>query len=123
MQSDLETVPAFLKSLPEDRRKALTGLRRVIRAVAPELRESMRYGMPTYEDAAGEPLIAFNSQRQYMALYICRPGVLKAHRAELKGLSCGKGCVRFRRMEQLPIEVAESLVRGSLRRVMVKKAR
>jgi len=111
MQSKLSSVPEFLKSLPEDRRKALTRLRTQVRSELPALKESMRYGMPSYEDSAGTMRVAFNSQRQYMALYICNAEILKAHQPELDGLDCGKSCVRFQRLEQLPAKTVSAMLK------------
>ena len=115
MQSKLTSVPEFLKSLPEDRRKALTRLRTQVRAELPALKESMRYGMPGYEDSTGTMRVAFNSQRQYMALYICNAEILKARQQELDGLDCGKSCIRFQRLEQLPAKTVSALLRDIAR--------
>lgn len=115
MQSKLNSVPEFLKSLPEDRRRALTRLRTRVRAELPGLKESMRYGMPSYQDSSGTMRVAFNSQRQYMALYICNVEFLKAHRQELDGLDCGKSCIRFVRLEQLPAETVSAILKDIAR--------
>lgn len=110
MQSKLTSVPEFLKSLPDDRRQALTKLRALVRKGLPKLKETMRYGMPSYEDSSGGVRIAFNSQRQYLALYICDADVLKAHKKDLGKLDCGKSCVRFRAFDQLPAGVVERML-------------
>jgi uncharacterized protein YdhG (YjbR/CyaY superfamily) len=109
MQSKLTSVPEFLKSLPDDRRKALTRLRSLVRKGLPKLEETMRYGMPSYQDSKGVVHVAFNSQRQYLALYICDTDVLKAHRKELGKLDCGKSCIRFRELDQLPAGAVEGM--------------
>jgi uncharacterized protein YdhG (YjbR/CyaY superfamily) len=38
----------YLDELPEDRRKALSKLRTLIRKTAPDAAESIQYGMPSY---------------------------------------------------------------------------
>ena len=58
--------------------------------------EGMAYGMPSYEHG-GEVEVSFGQQARYLSLYILKQPALDAHRAELDGLSLGKGCVRFRR--------------------------
>jgi hypothetical protein len=47
---------------------------------------------------------------QYLSLYILQQSVLDAHRNELAGLSVGKGCVRFRRTDQVDWAVVTSLL-------------
>lgn len=50
----------------------------------------MAYGMPGYRrDSVIE--VGFASQKQYISLYMLKQSVLDAHRAELAGLSVGKG--------------------------------
>lgn len=121
MQSKLKSVPEFLKSLPEDRRKALTRLRSLVRAGAPGLEETMNYGAPTYVDSDGTPKVAFNSQRRYMALYFCDGGIPKEARTSLAGLDCGKSCIRFRSLDQLPLDVVKSLVQEAARSASRKR--
>ena len=67
----------------------------------------MKYGMPTYELASR--FIAFNSQRNYFSFY-ADPEIVKRHRKELKGLDCGKSCIRFRKIEDVSLETLRKIV-------------
>lgn len=109
MQSKAKTVDEYLAELPEDRRRALATLRKLIKKTAPAAREEMQYGMPAYTLGAGFCAIA--SQKHYMALYSCDHAVVEKYRGALGKLDCGKGCIRFRRIEQLPMEVISELLR------------
>ncbi len=62
----------------------------------------MRYNMPTYEQ--DEVVLGMASQKHYMSLY---PDVelVEKYRNELSHLNCGKSCVRFKRLSDLPMEV------------------
>jgi hypothetical protein len=53
----------------------------------------------------GEVLCSFASQKNYLALYISAGDVVEAHRAELRKLNCGKRCIRFRKLDGLPLDV------------------
>jgi uncharacterized protein YdhG (YjbR/CyaY superfamily) len=75
--------------------------------------ELMSYGMPTYT-VGGEPEIAFAKQVQYLSLYIMKKGVLDAHRGDLRDLSLGKGCVRYRRPDQIDWPVVELLLKETV---------
>ena len=110
MQSKAPTVDAYLAGFSGDDRVTLTRLRELIRRHLGGAGESMEYGMPTYR-AGADMLCAFNRQKQYFALYV-DPEVLAQHRKALKGLDCGKSCIRFRTADALPWETAEAILRA-----------
>lgn len=112
MQSKATTVAGYLDELPEDRRAALAQLRKLIRKVAPKAVESMQYGMATY--AMGDMLCALASQKGYMALYV-GGAALVAHRQKLKGLNCGKGCIRFKSIDDLPLDEVTVILQDAVR--------
>lgn len=132
MQSDAATVPEYLASLPDDRRGALTKVRTVIRRHLPKgIVESMNWGMITYEVPLktypdtynGQPLAyaALASQKNHMSVYLMgiygddalRQQFEDAYRATGKRMDVGKSCVRFRKLDDLPLEVIGDAV-GSM---------
>jgi uncharacterized protein YdhG (YjbR/CyaY superfamily) len=105
MQSKAKTVDDYLSALPPDRHAELKPLRKLIRRTLPQAEETMAYGMPTY---MGEKMIcAFAAQKNYLALYLCGLG---ANRKEFARLNCGKGCVRFKKLEELPLEAVTKVL-------------
>jgi uncharacterized protein YdhG (YjbR/CyaY superfamily) len=96
-----QEVDEYLESLTPERRAALAELRSLVFEVAPDAVETMKYRMPTYE-YGDSVLCAFASQKHYMSLYM-DTGIVEKHREELTGLSIGKSCIRFRKMDQLPL--------------------
>lgn len=115
MTSAAKTVAEFLDQLPADRRAILEPLVETVRRVAPQAAESMEFRMPTWK--LGEEIVcALNSQKNYVSFYISDQ--THAECAELlKGLDCGKVCIRFRRAEQLPPAAVAQLVKVRLRQV------
>ena len=111
MKSTATSISEYLTGQPPDRQKALTKLRSVIRKVAPDAKESMQYGMPAYE--LNGMLCGLASQKNYMALYICEPAIVDAHREALGKLNCGKGCIRFRKIEELPLDAITAILRDA----------
>jgi hypothetical protein len=124
MQSDATTVREYLDSLPDDRRKALAKVRTVIRRNLPKgIVETMNWGMITYEVPLrtypdtynGQPLAyaALASQKNHMAVYLMgiygsedlRARFEVAYRATGKRMDVGKSCVRFRTLDDLPLDV------------------
>jgi uncharacterized protein YdhG (YjbR/CyaY superfamily) len=114
MQSKATTVKGYLDELPEDRRKALSKLRTLIRKVAPDADEGMQYGMIGY--SMGEPLFHLASQKGYMALYVGGGELLDSYRVRLGKLNCGKGCIRFRKLDDLPVDVVSDILTEIVRR-------
>ena len=129
MQSDATTVKEYLDSLPEDRRKALSAVRKVIRANLPKgIVETMNWGMISYEIPLttypktynGKPLMyaALASQKNYMSLYLTaiygsaalRERFEAGYAASGKKLDMGKGCVRFKTLDALPLDVVADAI-------------
>ena len=127
MQSKATTVAAYLAELPPERKSALQAVLKVIRAnIDPAFKEGISYGMiawcvPHTLYPAGYhcdpkqplPFAGLASQKNYMALYM---GCLYGDSSELerfrkrwtatgKKLDMGKSCIRFKKIEDLPLEV------------------
>ncbi len=109
MISKATTISDYLDELSPDRRVALSELRSLIHRVAPDTIEAMQYGLPAFGD-----LCAMASQKNYMALYVCERELVKAHLAQLGKVSCGKGCIRFKRLTDLNLNSVERLLREIL---------
>lgn len=122
VRSEATTVAAYLKSLPADRREAIAALRKVIRKNLPTgYVEAMRYGMISYEVPLaieprtynGQPLnyAGLASQKNHMSVYLCGlyclKGELQKFEKAWKGgrLDMGKACIRFRKLENLDLEL------------------
>lgn len=127
MKSDATTVEAYLKSLPEDRRVAISTVRRVILANLPKgCEECMSCGMIGYvvphsiypagyhcDPKLPLPFANLASQKNHMALYLMtvygdpatEQWFRKAWQAAGKKIDMGKSCVRFKKLEDVPLEV------------------
>jgi uncharacterized protein YdhG (YjbR/CyaY superfamily) len=112
VMSKAASVPAYLKGLPTERRAALSKLRAVIRKTVPEAKEQVSSGLPVYM-LNGEMVIAFAAQKNYMAFYCCELDILKTYEKRLGKLDCGKSCVRFRKAEDLDLELVADIVRDA----------
>jgi uncharacterized protein YdhG (YjbR/CyaY superfamily) len=112
MQSAAADVDAFLEEVPPERRGVLAAIRQLCRNNLPGYEEGMDYGMPSYKKD-GEVAFAFNSQKHYIAIYGLKPDALEAHRAEFAGANIGKGCIRYRRPEQVDLAAVARLIRAT----------
>ncbi len=127
MLSKATTVREYLASLPEDRREAIERVRKVILDNLPEgFEEGMQYGMIGYyiphsiypagyhcDPKQPLPYASLASQKNYMSVYLMciygNPKREKWFRTEWaktgKKLDMGKSCVRFRKVEDLALDV------------------
>ena len=102
------TVDQYLAKLPDDRRSALSALRNVVREMVPEATEEIAYGMPSYRYHGG--LCAFASQKNHMSLYVMSAGTPLARLREQTNLDIGKGCVRFKRLDEVPLALLRDVL-------------
>jgi uncharacterized protein YdhG (YjbR/CyaY superfamily) len=130
MVSSKETTPAaYLASLPSERRKVISAVRAVVKKNLPKgYVESMNWGMLAYEIPLSrypdtynkQPLmyLALAAQKNNYALYLTSVAsdkvlmdrLTKAYKAAGKKLDMGKGCLRFKTLEELPLDVIADMV-------------
>ncbi len=126
------TPAAYLAALPPERRRELAKVRRVVKRHLPKgYRESINWGMITYEVPLsrypdtynGQPLCyaALAAQKHHLALYLmgAYAGVTAARklrdgfRKAGKTLDMGRSCIRFRRADDLALEAIGASVAGT----------
>jgi uncharacterized protein YdhG (YjbR/CyaY superfamily) len=110
MQSKAKTVEEYMKDVPEDRQEALLKLRKLCFEKLIGYEENLEYGMPCYKRKGYEVEVAFASQKNYISLYILKKEVLDKYRKELVHLNLGKGCIRYRKPQQIDFGVVERLL-------------
>jgi uncharacterized protein YdhG (YjbR/CyaY superfamily) len=115
MQSSAKTIPAYLKEVPAERRAALKQLRDLCHATLTGFKESMAYGLPSYS-RDGVVEVGFASQKHFIGLYILRTDVMNAHKhlLKVKGVTHGKGCIRYSKPERIDFNVVESMLRATV---------
>ncbi len=115
MRSEAPDVDRYLLEVPEQRREVLTAIRQACTELLAGFDETMSYGMPSYL-RDGEVEVAWASQRQYISLYVLRTDVMAEHRGQLADLDVGKGCIRYRRPEQVDLDVVRSMLAATAAR-------
>ena len=124
MRSTAPTVQDYLAGLPADRRAAIAAVRDLVRRHLPAgYEETIAWGMITwqvplavYPDTYNkQPLMyaALACQKNHMAVYLCNVYGHAPTRARFeaewrksgKKLDMGKSCVRFKKLDDLPLDV------------------
>ena len=134
MQSNADSVDAYLDALPEDRQEAIRAVRANILAHLPEgFREVMNWGMICYEVPLElypntynkKPLMlaGLASQKKHMAVYLMgvygyaetKKVFIEKWKATGKKLDMGASCVRFKKLEDLNLDlVSEAIASTSM---------
>ena len=132
MQSNAQTPDQYIEELPEDRKIAISNLRKVIQENLPEgFQETMSYGMigyvvphslyPSgYHCTPNLPLPFLNiaSQKNFIAVYhmlvysdpnINQWFVNEFPKHSKSKLDMGKSCIRFKKLDQIPFELIGEL--------------
>ena len=134
VKSDAATVEEYLAGLPDDRREAVAAVRQMVLDNLPDgYEECMQFGMIGYVVPLSRYPVTYNkqplqlaalaSQARYMAIYLNNvygdPATLEwftsAYAASGKRLDMGKSCVRFKRLDDLPLDlIGQTIARTSV---------
>jgi len=141
-RSSATTPDEYIASLPKDRRDAVATVREVVnRNLPPGYREGMASGMigwwvplETFPDTYnGQPLglAGLASQKNYISLYLNtvygstdeEAWFKERYAASGKKLNMGKSCLRFRHLDEVPLDViGETIARADLDRTLAHYA-
>jgi hypothetical protein len=132
MPSAAKTVAEYLQSLPDERRAAIQAVRKVILEHLPEgYAECVQYGMIGYvvphslypagyhcDPRQPLPIAGLAAQKNYFSLHLMavygdadtEQWFRKAYQASGKKLDMGKACVRFKTLDDLPLDVIGQLI-------------
>ena len=123
------TVEEYLAGLPADRRAVIEAVRAMVLRYLPEgYKEGMGWGMVSYEIPLsrypktynGEPLVyvGLAAQKRHYALYLMCIYADRSHEEKLreaydamgKKMDMGKSCLRFRKLEDIPLETVGEII-------------
>lgn len=108
MISKAADVDSYLTEVTPERRPIIEKLRALCRRHLTGYVEGMEYGMPVYKQ--GDKMVAFASQKQYVALYGLGELMREEYRPKLVGANFGKGCIRFTKPDKIDFAVIEEML-------------
>ena len=131
VQSKAATVAEYLAELPEERRKVVSTVRKLVNDNIPKgYKEGVSSGMITWDVPLSRSGPTYNkqplgyaglaAQKNSYSLYLMGlyvdPKIDKrfrdAYRKSGRKLDCGKCCVRFKNLEQLDVEAVADVLRA-----------
>ena len=127
MADKVSTVQEYLAKLPEDRREALEAVRQtILKNLDAGFEEGIQYGMIGYyvphevypdgyhtDPKQPLPFASLASQKNHMSIYLfciytsddAEQRFVEEWKKTGKKLDMGKSCVRFKRLEDVPLKV------------------
>ena len=118
------TPDAYIAQLDEPRRAAVKSIHAMITRALPKLTPSIQYGMIGYGtyhykyDSGREgdaPIVALASRAGYISVYGCGAEIASDIKRDLPKASFGKGCIRFKKPEDIDLKALEKIVKASAR--------
>ncbi len=109
-------IDEYIASLPDNRKQRMIEIREIIRKNFPEVTESMKYKMPTFEYSGN--WVAAASQKHYLSIYFCQESLIMNIKQAFPKLSYGKACVRLKDKDIFPRDELEASIIAAL--TMVK---
>jgi uncharacterized protein YdhG (YjbR/CyaY superfamily) len=114
------TVPEYIDVAPREAQGKLRELRAVLRTVAPNATETLKWGMPVFEE--GRILFAFAAFKTHVN-FMPTPSAMKPFQKELSAYTTGKGSIQFPYDKPLPKALIRKIATFRLREVKERDAR
>jgi hypothetical protein len=139
-RSEAKSVAAYMKELPAERRAVVSKVRAMVLKNLPKGYEEMfdwgcpSYGIPLsrYPDTYNKkPLyyVAIGAQKNYYAIYLMSVYQDPRQLAKLKAafekagkkLNMGKSCVRFKKLEDIPLDAIGKIIASTTPATYIKE--
>jgi uncharacterized protein YdhG (YjbR/CyaY superfamily) len=120
IRKQFKTIDEYIATFPEDVRAILNELRRTIQATAPEAKETISYGMPTF--TLNGNLVHFAAFQHHIGFYPTPTGV-EAFREDLSRYKGAKGSVQFPIDQPLPLALIRRIVEYRVQENLKKKTK
>jgi uncharacterized protein YdhG (YjbR/CyaY superfamily) len=109
MRDQFATIDQYIASFPPVVQEKLQGIRTVIRRVAPDAEEAIRYGIPTFR-LDGSNLVHFAAFKDHLSFFPTASGVEK-FRKVLSSYTLSRGTVQFPLDAPVPYDLVERITR------------
>lgn len=123
-----DSVESYLAGVPDDRKETIDFMHDFIQKAVPSFTPYFAYNMLGYgefkyydkraKQAKSWPIVALANQKNYVSLYVCAVDgdeyLAEIYSDKLGKVSTGKSCIRFKKLEDLNLDVVrEVLVKAS----------
>lgn len=126
-----KTPEEYIDLISEPRKSEVKKLHDFIKKIVPNLKPQIMsgmigYGSYHYKYASGREgewsIVLLASQKNYISVYVCgvKDGkyVAEQHRKEFPKASIGKSCIRFKKVEDIDLDVLAEIIKESVKSPM-----
>lgn len=113
----MDPIEKYIASFPIETQEQLRKMRTTIRKVAPEAREEIKYGIPTF--ILNGNLVHFGGFKNHIGFYPAPSGIAEFHE-ELSKYKGAKGSIQFPLKEALPTALIIKIVKFRLKENLKK---
>lgn len=110
-EKEIQTIDAYIAAFPEDIQAILQTIRAIVREEAPEAKEKISYGMPTFW--LNGNLVHFAAFKSHIGFYPTPSGISR-FAEELHPYKRAKGSIRFPLSEPIPYDLIRQIVRARI---------
>ncbi len=112
------TINSYIKLFPKELQKTLTQLKQLIKSVAPQAEEAIKYQMPTFV-LKGKNLVHFASYQKHIGFYPT-PSPISLFKKELSGYKTSKGAIQFPIEQPLPLKLIKKITKYRVKEISNK---
>jgi len=112
-----KNIDEYIAGFPQSVQETLHKLRAIVKEVAPEAEEALKYRMPTF--VLRENLVHFAAFENHVGFYPT-PSAIEAFKTELKGYESAKGSVQFPHAQPVPFALIKQMVRFRVKEIQTK---
>ena len=110
-------IDEYIAGFPQSVQETLHKLRAIVREVAPDAEEALKYRMPTF--VLRENLVHFAAFENHIGFYPT-PSAIEAFKNELKGYKSAKGSVQFPHGQPVPFALIKKMVQFRVKEIQTK---
>ena len=116
-QTTPKTIDEYIAGFPREVQEILEGIRKTIRAAAPDAEEKISYQMPTFTLKGN--LVYFAAFKNHIGLYPAPRGAVE-FKEELSAYEGGKGTVKFPLDKPIPFDLITRIVKFRAKETLEK---
>jgi uncharacterized protein YdhG (YjbR/CyaY superfamily) len=117
LQKEISTIDEYIGNFQPDIREILRNIRQTIHESAPDAKETINYGIPTFK-LRNKNLVHFAAYKTHIGFYPTPSGI-NAFKKELEEFEYSKGTVRFPLGKPIPYTLIKKIVKYRLRELSV----
>lgn len=114
----VKNVDAYIAQFPKEVQILLEKLRTTIQQAAPEAKEIIKYGIPTF--TLGENLVHFGAFKKHIGFYPT-PSPIVIFARELAPYECAKGSVQFPFDKPLPVTLIRKIIKMRITEIIERE--